>query len=302
MRRRIEHLRTVEKKVKIASEALYSGKVVSATLDWVGMDFAGIVFADSTNHTVGVVALTPGSVSGTERATEISNKPYRIRMIEHLMAALWLKRINKILVTVEGNEVPILDGSAKAWVRLIEAAGIKTEFDTKPYEHWPNGLPHLIIHEEIQVEDGDSYLRYTPHPSQFSVDISIDFPYKSIGYQRYNKELYPLRFREEIIPARTFCHVDDALVLKLQGAARGGSLDNTVVFTDTEVLNPEGLRFPDECVRHKVLDLVGDLYTIGLPLLGHIEGHKPNHKINNMLARKLFSRAIEYNKWEEKWI
>lgn len=298
----VEHLRTVEKDTRIVSMGLFSGKNVSACIGRAHMDFPGIVVVDDTTKTNRMVIVSPGTARGHDFSTNLHWGDYRIKMVEHLLAALWVKRINKVLISVDGDEIPIMDGSAKSWVNLLDCAQVHTEYKTAPYEFWPNGLPHLIVDDTIQVEDGDSYLRYTPHPYRFSVDISVNHPCKTIGYQRHTADLHPLHFWEEIMAARTFCHVDQAISLKLQGYALGNTLDNTVLFSEKGIINKSGLLFPDEYVRHEVLDLVGDLYILGLPLLGHIEGHNPNHRLNVQLAQKLAERLTTLSLWEEKWI
>lgn len=218
------------------------------------------------------------TLSTTVMATNMDGTKFSVSTIEHLMAALWAFKLTDVNMSVTANEIPIFDGSSKVWCDKMSSAEIKyLEVDVDP----------IIIYDTIRVEDGDSFLEVTPC-DDFSVDISIDFPYRSIGRQRYNSIVNSAIFKDELSFCRTFVHVNDVVHLKMMGKALGGSLDNAIVVDDNRVLNENGLRVKDEFVKHKVLDLIGDLWTLGRPIVGKITGYKPSHRINNLLARKLY--------------
>lgn len=241
--------------------------------------------------------ITPRSVIDTTLSTEVEINhgglwPHtlkKVSTVEHLMAALWAYKISSANLYVYGNEIPILDGSSLPWCKLLHLSSVK---------YTDKQIDPIIIMDTIRIEHGDSFLEIAPY-NGFKVDITIDFPYKSIGRRRYISELTPSIFKEELACCRTFVHVDDVVQLKMMGKALGGSFDNAIVVDDKKVLNPDGLRTKDEFVKHKVLDLIGDLWTLGRPIQGMITGYKPGHKINNMLARRLYSAYVKIAEKDE---
>nr|MDQ2694436.1 UDP-3-O-acyl-N-acetylglucosamine deacetylase [Pseudomonadota bacterium] len=176
-------------------------------------------------------------------------------------------------------EVPIMDGSAAPWVALIEQAGSVCQAARRRV---------IRVHKPVQVRNGDKYALLLPADStRFTVEI--DFPNPVVGFQSYDLELTGGRFQRDIAAARTFGFLPEIEALRRQGLARGGSTDNAIVIDGGRVLNPEGLRFADEFVRHKILDCIGDLYLAGAPILGHVVGRKVGHQLNNELLRALFA-------------
>ena len=203
----------------------------------------------------------------------------RLSTIEHLMAAFSALGVTNAVVEVDGPELPILDGSALQFVQLLDRAGFRRQEAPVRY---------IEILEPIRVQEGDKTAALLPC-DRYEMRFEIDFDLAVIGNQVVDFVVDEDTFRTEIMAARTFGFAHEVEALRRAGLARGGSLENAVVIDGDRVLNPEGLRRPDEFVRHKALDAVGDLYVLGAPLLGRYEGVKAGHHINNLLVRELLA-------------
>ena len=212
----------------------------------------------------------------------------RIGTVEHLMAALAGLAIDDAEIRLDGPEMPILDGSADAFVFLIHCAGIVE-----------SSMPRRMIQvmRPVRVTDGAAEATLLPvlngEPG-LSLDLEIEFAAAAIGRQHYALDLSASAFEQEIARARTFTFVSEIEALHAAGLARGGSLANAIVVDGADVVNPEGLRFPDEFVRHKLLDVVGDLALAGAPLIGRVEATRSGHRINNRLLHALFADPANY--------
>lgn len=229
-------------------------------------------------------------VRGTNLSTVIGNDHgVTISTIEHLMAALNATGIDNLHIGIDGPEVPIADGSALPWLNLIQRAGIARQ---------PVPRRAIWIEREIEVQHGDSYLRLSPS-DQVQYAIEIDFELSFVGRQKFEYVPGAASFAEQIGPARTFGFMRDIAQLRERGLTLGGSLQNAVVIDRDRVINPEGLRFDDEFVRHKILDCMGDLYLAGTPIVGRIEGRKIGHGLNNRLLHELFANR---NAWSWRGI
>ncbi|MCQ4162082.1 UDP-3-O-acyl-N-acetylglucosamine deacetylase [Roseomonas sp. GC11] len=233
-------------------------------------------------------------VSDTRLCTALSlpGRPEaRIGTIEHVMAALAACGLDDVLVEVDGPEVPIMDGSAAPFLFLIDCAGTTASL-----------LPRRTIEvlKTVRVEDGAAWaeLRPTATPG-FEAALEIDFPSVAIGHQALTLRVTEASFRESLANARTFTLAEDVARLRAAGLAQGGSLDNAVVVDGPMVLNPGGLRHEDECVRHKLLDVVGDLALAGAPLSARFSGSRSGHALNNRLLRALFADATAW-RWQDE--
>ena len=205
----------------------------------------------------------------------------RIATVEHLMAALAACRVADCRIELDGPEIPLLDGSAAPWIFLLDCAGLE-----------PAPAPTAIeVLRPIRVSDGQAFAELRPHAGPLTLALSLAFDAPAIGRQALTLELSERAFRREIAPARTFALARDIADLHAAGLAQGGSLDNAVVVDGARVLNPGGLRMPDEFVRHKLLDAVGDLALAGSPLRARFIGHRSGHALNNRLLRALFASA-----------
>jgi len=199
---------------------------------------------------------------------------------EHVLAALRGLGVDNAIIEIDGPEVPIMDGSAAAFVAAIDQAGIVSQ----------SGLRRFIeVLKPVQVAMRDSFGELRPYAAGFRAEIEIDFANPVIGRQKYVFDLNPERFRREIARARTFGCMNDVARLWSAGFSLGASFENTVVFDETRLLNPEGLRYSDECARHKVLDAIGDLALAGLPLLGVYRSLRGGHKLNHAVLTALMA-------------
>lgn len=243
---------------------------------------AGIVFVrtdvkDRDNR----VPVAGDAVVQTQLGTVIANADgVTVSTIEHLMAAFYALGVDNAVVELDGPEVPILDGSALPFVQLLDRAGFRRQDAPQRY---------IEVLEPVVVVDGDKSAALLPC-DRFEVFFEIEFPTAVIGRQRVDLVFTEESFRQELAAARTFGFVQEVEALRRIGLARGGSLENAVVIDGDRILNPEGLRFEDEPVRHKALDAVGDLYVLGMPLLARFEGRKAGHSLNNALVRELLAR------------
>jgi UDP-3-O-[3-hydroxymyristoyl] N-acetylglucosamine deacetylase len=220
-------------------------------------------------------------VPATQLCTVVTNAAgVSVSTIEHLMAAIAALNIDNAVVELDGPEMPIMDGSSAAFVQILDRAGRRRQEAMRQY---------IEILEPIEVREGAKRARLLPS-GQFEVYFEIDFDTPVIGRQAVDLVVDEASFREELADCRTFGFIKDVEALRAQGLALGGSLENAVVIDGDRILNPEGLRRPDEFVRHKALDAVGDLYVLGAPILGRFEGLYAGHALNNRLAREVLAR------------
>lgn len=210
----------------------------------------------------------------------------RLSTIEHLMAAFSALGVSNAVVEVDGPELPILDGSALPFVKLLDRAGFRRQ---------QSPVRYIEILEPIRVQDGDKTAALLPC-DRFEMRFEIDFDTPVIGNQVVDFVVDEETFRNEIMAARTFGFAHEVEALRRAGLARGGSLENAVVIDGDQILNPGGLRMECEFVKHKALDAIGDLYVLGAPLLGRYEGVKAGHAINNLLVRELLATP---QAWQE---
>jgi UDP-3-O-[3-hydroxymyristoyl] N-acetylglucosamine deacetylase len=227
------------------------------------------------------IPVSAEAVCKTQLSTVIGNRQgVTVSTIEHLMAALAMLGIDNARVEVDGPEMPIMDGSALPFVQELDRAGRRVQDAPRRY---------VEILEAVEVTDGDKSARVSPADG-FELAFEIAFDCPVIGRQRIDMAMDEAAFRHELANCRTFGFLQDVEALRAIGLARGGSLDNVVVIDGDRILNPEGVRRPDEFVRHKALDAIGDLYVLGGPLLGRFEGVLAGHGLNNALARALQAR------------
>jgi UDP-3-O-[3-hydroxymyristoyl] N-acetylglucosamine deacetylase len=227
------------------------------------------------------VQATAESVISTEFATVLGDREGPlVSTAEHVLAALRGMGVDNATIEIDGPEVPIMDGSAAPFVAAIDQAGIVKQSAARRF---------IQVLKPVQVAIGDSFGELRPNATGFRAELEIDFANPVIGQQNYVLDLSPERFRREICRARTFGCVNDTARLWSAGFALGASFENTVVFDETRLLNTEGLRFSDECVRHKVLDVIGDLALAGLPLLGTYHSIRGGHKVNHAVLTALMA-------------
>ncbi|HTO97404.1 MAG TPA: UDP-3-O-acyl-N-acetylglucosamine deacetylase [Myxococcales bacterium] len=267
--------RTFKQRAAMSGIGLHSGASVRLTLAPAPAD-SGIVFVSSG---VEVPALSEFVVD-TNLNTSLGRGRVRIGTVEHLLAALSGCGIDNARIEVEGPEIPIADGSSEPFVALIREAGVHEQRATRRY---------LLVRKSVGVTEGDKLARLSPARGRFAVHYTIDFRHPLISDQSYRVELNEKSFQKEIARARTFGFKRDVESLHSAGLARGGSLENAVVVDDFSILNPEGLRYPDEFVRHKILDALGDLSLLGMPVIGQLTALKSGHALNQQLVRKVLA-------------
>ena len=226
-----------------------------------------------------------GAVTDTAFSTTIGNGTAKIKTVEHLMAALSGLEIDNAIIEVIGPEIPILDGSSTELVNLILKAGIAKQGKKRP---------HMKIIRPFSIEDGHSEIALLPYEGR-RITYRIHFNNHFLGEQQMSIELNEENFVRDIAPARTFGFLKDIECMMANGFAKGGSLNNAILLSDKGVINSSGLRFKDEFVRHKILDLIGDFSLIGFPIYGHILANKAGHSVNIRFLKKLLSYP-EY--WE----
>jgi UDP-3-O-[3-hydroxymyristoyl] N-acetylglucosamine deacetylase len=268
--------RTIAKPVSCTGVGLHSGKPAALTLAPAAPD-AGISFV---RRDLGVeIPACAHNVVDTTLSTTLGLGGARIATVEHVLAALAGVGVDNCRVEVDGAEIPILDGSAAPFVYLIREAGIRLQ---------PTGKRFLVLQRSIEIRDGDKLARVEPAP-EMSVRFTVDFDHPLITDQSFEFVFSDRRFAREVAPARTFCLLRDVERMREAGLARGGSLDNAIVVDEFSILNPGGLRFPDEFARHKVLDAMGDLMLLGMPFIGTFTARKSGHALNQALVRRLLA-------------
>lgn len=272
--------RTLNQSVSFVGLGLHSGIKSRITLKPCN-DATGIFIRrkDVPAHQA-LIAARWHKVTDTTLSTGLSNQyGVSVSTVEHLMAALRLCGIDNLEIEVDGPEIPIMDGSARPFVDTLTSIG------TRPTDEPRKAI---WVHKTIEVRDGERYALLLPD-TQPRVTVSIDFSEPVIGAQTLSVNVDDNSVRQHIAPARTFGFMDQIEELRRKGLALGGSLNNAILVDNHRIVNPEGLRFEDEFVRHKVLDAIGDLSLTGMPVIGHYHGFKSGHQLNKLLINKLLA-------------
>jgi UDP-3-O-[3-hydroxymyristoyl] N-acetylglucosamine deacetylase len=268
--------RTLSYPVRCRGIGLHSGAPVNLALLPAPVNHGILFVRTDTPRPVAIPALAEYVVD-TSLATSLGKDGVRVGTVEHLMAALAGMGIDNVRVELDGPEVPIMDGSASPFAALISEAGVREQEE-------PRRL--LVIKKAVTVVEGDKEATLAP-ASGFRVSCAIDFQHPLITAQTFELEFSNRCFARDISRARTFGFLREVEMLKKMGLARGGSLENAIVVDDFSILNPEGLRFPDEFVRHKILDAIGDVSLFGRPVVGHLKVFKTGHALNHKLVQKV---------------
>ena len=275
--------RTLEKRVSLSGIGVHSGIPVTISLCPAAPD-SGIVFlrGNLSNSADVEIPARSHAIGSTELCTVLGDpNGATVATVEHLLSALAGLGIDNALIEIDGPEVPVMDGSARAFVEAIDSVGIRVQSAPR---RW------IRVEKPVRVDLGSAHAEFRPHP-RTRLEISIDYDCSVIGRQTFDLDLTPKRFRRDIARARTFGYVRDVERLWSAGFALGSSLENSVVIGDGAVVNPEGLRYPDEFVRHKVLDTIGDLALAGMSIQGLYRSHKGGHKLNALALSTLLSRT-----------
>jgi len=280
--------RTLAKPVSCTGVGMHSGKPVCVTIKPAPVNH-GVKFVRTDLPNNPIISAHFHSVVDTSLATVIGSDGIIVSTIEHLMAALAGLSIDNALVEMDDYEVPIMDGSAGPFTALINSGGIEEQ--TRP-------RCFFVVSEPIELKESDRKVGIYPARSM-RITYTIEFNHPLVKEQSYSLEMSDALFEREISRARTFGFMHDVEYLKRYGFARGGSLDNAIVIDKDQILNNEGLRYPNEFVRHKILDCIGDFSLLGMPVLGHVVAYKSRHGFNHAFLEKFFK---EKGSWETRTI
>ncbi len=271
--------RTIKRKIVCNSIGLHSGRKVGMVIKPAGVD-EGIVFVRRDLKENNRIKADLHNVRDTTLATTIGLNGATVSTVEHLMSAFSGMGVDNAVVEVDAPEVPIMDGSARPFVDLLKEVGTQIQSKSKKL---------LVIKEKVFVSAGESTAMLLPFP-EFRITYNIEFNHPSIGVQSYHLKFSDVSYEEEICAARTFGFLKDVEYLQAKGLALGGSLKNAIVLDDDRIINKGGLRFPDEFVKHKILDAIGDLSLLGIPIIGHFVAFKSGHRLNTLLLKELMAR------------
>lgn len=272
--------KTISSEVSCSGIGIHSGDKVIMKLIPAEVN-TGIIFKRTdVEPAKSIVKASYKNVTTTNLGTTIANEfAVKISTIEHLMAAIWGSGIDNLIIEIDNQEVPIMDGSSEPFMFLIECAGLKVE-----------EAPRQIIEitKKFRVEDGDKFIEVEP-AKEFSVDFYISFDHKDVQQQKFSYHSTFASFKNDVCMARTFGFKNEIEYLNKNGLAKGGSLDNAIVVGDEGIINEGGLRYENEFARHKTLDFIGDIYLAGHYILGHFNVSKSGHGLNNKMLHQLFA-------------
>jgi UDP-3-O-[3-hydroxymyristoyl] N-acetylglucosamine deacetylase len=273
--------RTIKKPIEIVGIGLHKGVPVKMILEPLEDDM-GIVFYRSDEAVT--IPLTPDYVIDTKMATVIGKDGVVISTIEHLLSAIYAYGIDNLRIIVDNDEIPILDGSSSGFCMLLDEVGIKEQTKNKKA---------IIIKKPIEIKVDNKVVKLLPS-NHIIYDFTIDFEHPAIGVQHFRFDYSIEEYKENISRARTFGFLHEVQYLRSIGLARGGSLDNAIVLDDQKVLNPDGLRYDDEFVRHKILDAIGDISLLGYTMIGEYNAKASSHHLNHLLTKELLKDPTNY--------
>ena len=278
--------RTLSSKIRASGVSLHTGKKISLTLNPAPTN-SGIVFKRTDIKSAPIKASLE-NVFDTRLSTSLSNDEIKISTVEHLLSALAGIGIDNAVIELDGPEVPIMDGSARPFVFMIQSAGIQEQSAAKRF---------IKIKKTIEVKQGEKWAKIEPFDG-FKVAFTIDFDHPAFRETSQSSEIdfSSVSYLSQVSRARTFGFAKDIELLRKNNLALGGSVNNAIVIDDYKVVNEEGVRFQDEFVKHKILDAIGDLYLLGHGLIGSFSAYKSGHHLNNLLLRELINNV---HAWEE---
>ncbi len=272
--------RTIKKSVKARGVGIHSGKQVNMTLIPASSDH-GVVFRrlDAGGRQVHAHS---AFVNEVVLSTGLESQGVKVSTIEHLMSAFSALGVDNVLVELDSFEVPIMDGSSAPFIFLVQSAGIEEQDAPKRF---------IVIKNTVRVENGESWAQVSPH-NGFKVTLEIDFEHQKIkeSGQKLTIDFAKQSYLKEISRARTFGYERDVEDLQADGLALGASFDNAIALSDDAILNEDGMRYHNEFVKHKILDIVGDLFLLGGNMVGHYEGYKTGHMLNDQLLSAILSQ------------
>lgn len=275
--------RTIREKAVVEGIGLHTGAPAKLTF-CPAPEGTGIYFVRRDMPGAPAISTQAERVTATTMATTLGGDAFSVATVEHCLSTLAALRIDNLFIELDGPEIPIGDGSASPFLEAILKVGLAEQNEPRKYAY---------ITQPIMQGDQEKHAYVSPY-NGLRITCTIEFPHPRIGHQTLDLEINEQTFAREIARARTFGFLKDVELLRSKGLARGGSLSNAVVLDHTEVMNPEGLRWENEFVRHKVLDALGDLVTLGMPLMGHVVLHRAGHDLMNRLVRKILESPDRY--------
>ena len=275
---------TLKNKIYFSGIGVHNGRAVSMSIEPADIN-TGIVFIRTDIEHNNIINATIQNAFNASLCTKIKNiHDVSVSTIEHLMAALSALSIDNAIIRINNSEIPALDGSSHEYVKKIIKAGIKIQYASKSY---------LKVLKNIKVKDGNRYISISPS-TELTIDITIDYPDTIIGNSQFYYSHSKDNFITQLAEARTYAFFEDIEKMRTAGLAMGGNLNNALVVDKFKVLNPNGLRFEKEFVKHKTLDCIGDFYLLGMPLIGKINCLAPGHKLNQMFITEILKDKKNY--------
>ncbi len=275
---------TLSKSAFLSGIGLHSGSLGSIAIHPAPVN-TGVIFVKQVGDHIASCPATIQYLGQTDHCTTLQSGDFKVQTVEHILSALAGLEIDNAYVEVQGNEIPAADGSAAPFVQILEDAGLVLQEEPRSY---------IKIIQPIHIEDGQKSISVLPSALP-RISYFIDFPHPLIQQQDYQHSCTPQEFTRNIAAARTFAFRQEVEFLWSRGLGLGGSLNNTVVFSESGLVNSDELRFSNECVRHKVLDLVGDLSLIGFPIIGHFKAKRTGHLLHTKLVQAILNNP-------DKWI
>jgi len=268
--------RTLKKEILCSSIGLHTGRRVNMKIKPAPVD-TGIVFIRKDLPDARPILAHFEMVCDTTLATSLGSDGVTVSTVEHLLSAFSGMGLDNAVIEIDSFEVPIMDGSSRPFVNMLKEVGTRPQGKSKKM---------LVIKKPVSVKEGDVSAMLLPS-DEFKITYEIDFTHAAIGRQSYSFIFTDKNYEDNICHARTFGFLKDVEFLQAKGLGLGASLDNAIVLDDEKIINKSGLRMPDEFVKHKILDAVGDLFLLGMPIIGHFVAHKSGHRLNNLLLREL---------------
>ena len=271
--------RTLKKEINCSSIGLHTGRKVNMKIIPAPVD-TGIIFIRTDLTDAEPIPARYDNVCDTTLATTLGSNGVTVSTVEHLLSAFSGMGVDNAIIELDSFEVPVMDGSALPFVNMLKEVGTHMQKKNKKL---------LIIKKPVSVTEGDASAVLLP-AEEFKITYEIDFKHPFIGKQSYSMTFSDEKYEKEICAAQTFGFLKDLEFLQAKGLALGGSLKNVIVLDDKKIINKEGLRIPNVFVKHKILDAIGDLFLLGMPIIGHFIAYKSGHRLNNLLLKELMRK------------
>ena len=271
--------RTLKKEISCFSVGLHTGRKVNMKIKPAPVD-TGIIFIRKDLPDAEPIHANYNKVCDTTLATTLGANGVTVSTVEHLLSAFSGMGVDNAIIELDSFEVPVMDGSALPFVNMLKEVGTHVQKKNKKM---------LIIKKPVSVNDGDASAMFVP-ADEFKITYEIDFKHPVIGKQSYRMTFSDEKYEKEICAAQTFGFLKDLEFLQAKGLALGGSLKNAIVLDDKKIINKEGLRIENVFVKHKILDAIGDLFLLGMPIIGHFIAYKSGHRLNNLLLKELMNK------------